>query len=61
MVFSKGKITKIRDYRINGVKLEKVDEFRYLGVIFRYNGSFQSSIKKTLLKQIKLCSDSKKQ
>ena len=50
MVFSKGKITKIRDYRINGVKLEKVDEFRYLGVIFRYNGSFQSSIRYNVTK-----------
>lgn len=45
MVFSKGKITKVRQFAINGQTVEKVDSFRYLGIVFNYNGSFQKAIK----------------
>ncbi len=49
MVFSKRR-TATKQYKIYGLPVEKVDEFCYLGVIFRYNGSFLASIKHNVSK-----------
>jgi hypothetical protein len=45
IIFSKGKVRKVRNFSINGTLIERVPEFCYLGTIFRYNGTFQATIK----------------
>ena len=44
MIFSKGKIRKLSTLYINQTKLERVDSFCYLGIISKYNNTFQLSI-----------------
>ena len=44
MIFSKGKIRKLSTLFINQTKLEKVNSFCYLGIIFKYNNTFELSI-----------------
>ena len=44
LIFSKGKIRKLSTLYLNQTKLERVDSFCYLGIIFKYNNTFQSSI-----------------
>ena len=41
IVFCKRKGKKKSDFRYNGNILEVVDEFRYLGVVFNYKGTFK--------------------
>ena len=45
VIFSKGKVTKHRDFTFNGELVEVVGEYLYLGVLFNYNGSFDKAIK----------------
>lgn len=40
MIFSKRKVRKNIEFYLNGKKLEIVDTFTYLGVLFKYNGCF---------------------
>lgn len=41
VVFSKGKIRKLPEVFYNGVKIEVVHQFQYLGITINYNGSFK--------------------
>ena len=50
MIFSRGKVRKTRVISIGAKELERVDEFTYLGVVFRYNGSFQATIRNNIEK-----------
>ena len=43
MIFLKGKIRKLSTLYLNQSKLERVDSFCYLGIIFKYNNTFQLS------------------
>lgn len=45
IVFSRGKIRNLPNLQFNGIKLEVVDNFMYLGVTFMYNGRFKNCIK----------------
>ena len=40
MIFSKRKVRQHIEFYLNGQKLEIVDTFTYLGVLFKYNGCF---------------------
>ena len=44
MIFSIGKIRKLSTLYTNQTKLEKVDSFCYLGIMFKYNNTFQLSM-----------------
>ena len=43
VVFSKSKFRQIPDFFYNGKRLEVVDEFSYLGILFNYNGKFHKT------------------
>ena len=45
MICSRGKTRKTPTFVVNGIEIERVDTFCYLGIIFKYNNTFQSSIK----------------
>ena len=45
MIFSRGKVRKSTVMFINNSPIERVDSFCYLGVIFKYNNTFQLTIK----------------
>ena len=45
IIFSKGKVRKTNTFYINGQVIERVDQFCYLGIVFKYNNTFQESIK----------------
>ena len=45
MVCSRGKIRKKINLFVNNTAIERVDTFCYLGVVFRYNNTFQAAIK----------------
>lgn len=40
VIFSKRKVIRRQVFTINDVELEKVDSFKYLGIVFNHNGSF---------------------
>lgn len=48
MIFSKRKVRKNIEFYLNGKKLEIVDTFTYLGVLFKYNGCFIETRKKRI-------------
>lgn len=48
MIFSKRKVRKNIEYYLNGKKLEIVDTFTYLGVLFKYNGCLIETRKKRI-------------
>ncbi len=50
VVFSRGKIRKKPEFVVNGNKIEIVDSFCYLGVVFNYNGSFKKTITQNIAK-----------
>jgi hypothetical protein len=50
MVVSRGKVRKVKIFTCDGKIIERVDQFCYLGVIFRYNGSYQVSIKHNVVR-----------
>ena len=41
MIFSRGKVRNAKSMYINGNVIERVDSFCYLGVVFKYNNTFQ--------------------
>ena len=45
MIFSRGKVRKSTVMFINNSPIERVDSFCYLGVVFKYNNTFQLTIK----------------
>ena len=45
MIFSRGKVRKAIPMFVNDSPIERVDSFCYLGVIFKYNNTFQLAIK----------------
>jgi len=45
VVFSRGKIRKLPELFYNGIKLEVVFDFQYLGININYNGSFKPAQK----------------
>ena len=50
MIFSRGKSRNIPKFNYNGLPLEVVTEYRYLGIDFNYNGKF-TKCKKHLFEQ----------
>ena len=50
MIFSRGKVRKAQSMYINGHVIERVDNFCYLGVVFKYNNTFQIAIKNNVTK-----------
>lgn len=50
IVFSRGKIRNLPKFTFNNIDLEVVFEYKYLGIIFNYNGNF-SKAKKLLYDQ----------
>ena len=40
VIFSRGKVRNIPNFVFNGTRLDVVDEYLYLGVMFNYNGKF---------------------
>lgn len=61
MVFSKGKVRKVGQFSVNNQTLQRVDEFNYLGVVFRYNCTFSSAIKFNVQKAKRAAFQLKKQ
>ena len=57
IIFSRGKVRKIDDITIYDTPIERVDSFCYLGIVFRYNNTFQNAIKHNIDKE-KQCSKS---
>ena len=53
MIFSKDKIKKLSTLYLNQTKVERVDSFCYLGIIFKYNNTFQLSIQHNIDKSRK--------
>ena len=45
LIFSRWKLRKIDDITIYDTPIERVDSFCYLGIVFRYNNTFQNAIK----------------
>ena len=45
MIFSRGKVRKTVPILAEGKALERVDTFCYLGIVFRYNNTFQAAMK----------------
>ena len=45
MIFSRGKVRKTVPILAEGKELERVDTFCYLGIVFRYNNTFQAAMK----------------
>ena len=50
MIFSRGKVRNAMSMYINGHVIERVDSFCYLGVVFKYNNTFQLAIKNNVAK-----------
>ena len=46
LIFSRGKLKNIPDFFYGDEKVEVVDDYVYLGVVFNYNGSFTKAIEK---------------
>ena len=45
MIFSRGKVRKTVPILTEGKALERVGTFCYLGIVFRYNNTFQAAMK----------------
>ena len=45
MIFSRGKVRKHHAITAHGQAIERVDTFCYLGIVFRYNNTFQAAMK----------------
>ena len=45
MIFSRGKVRKHHAITAHGQAIERVDTFCYLGIVFRYNTTFQAAMK----------------
>ena len=45
MIFSRGKVRKTVPILADGKALERVDTFCYLGIVFRFNNTFQAAMK----------------
>ena len=43
MIFSKRKIRNDFDFKLNGASLEIVDGYTYLGLLMKYNGSYNET------------------
>ena len=54
MIFSRGKVRKSSGMFINNSPIERVDSFSYLGLIFKYNNTFQLTIKNNVDKAKKV-------
>ena len=50
LVFSKRKCQQKFDLTLNGEKLDVIDSYTYLGITFKYNGSFVDARKRHLHK-----------
>ena len=46
IVFSRSKVKNVKTLYHENTPIERVDKFTYLGVIFKYNNTFQAAIKK---------------
>lgn len=46
VIFSRGKLRIIPEFTYNGTRLEVVNEYLYLGIVFNYNGKFRLAINK---------------
>jgi len=47
MIFSKGKTRQKYEFKLQNKALEIVDSYSYLELIFKYNGKFNETRKKT--------------
>ena len=47
-IFSRGKVRRYPDFVFGSDKLDVVDEYVYLGVIFNYNGKYKKMIQKQI-------------
>jgi hypothetical protein len=45
MIFSRGKLRRYEQFKYGGTDIETVQQFRYLGIEFNYNGKFQIAMK----------------
>ena len=45
LIFFRGKVRKVEDITIYDTPIERVDNFCYLGIVFRHNNTFQNAIK----------------
>ena len=48
VIFSRGRVTKHFDFTFNGERVDVVDEYIYLGVLFNYNGLYAKAISKQI-------------
>ena len=50
MICSRGKIRKYSDVFVYGTSIERVDTFLYLGIVVKFNNTFQTTIKTMWIK-----------
>ena len=55
MIFSGDKVRKIVPILADGKALERVDTFCHLGIVFRFNNTFQAAMKYNIDKAKKHC------
>lgn len=48
VIFSRGKITKHRNFFFGSLPIETVEDYTYLGMVFNYNGTYNKAIQKQI-------------
>ena len=54
VIFSRGKISKHRNFFFGSLPLEVVEEYVYLGMCFNYNGTYTKAIDKQIKQALTL-------